>query len=70
MKYLLKSLYRLSLADIDPCSSNLALLHANTLHASLAKSKSRTSDGDTGIRANASLSSLTGAQPTFYNHKL
>jgi len=44
----------------------LALLHANTLHASLAKSKSRTSDGDTGIRANASLSSLTGAQPTFF----
>jgi len=47
----------------------LALLHANTLHASLAKSKSRTSDGDTGIKANASLSSLTGAQPTFYNHE-
>lgn len=57
--------YRLSLADIEPFFKSLALLHAKTLHASLAKSRSRTSDGETGINANASLSSLIEAHPTF-----
>lgn len=56
--------YLLSFADMAPRANNLALLPANTLHASLAKSRSRTSPGETGISANASLSSLTGAQPT------
>lgn len=56
-------LYLLSLCEIGPCS-NLAEILANTLQASLAKSRSRTSTGDTGIKANASLSSLIGAAPT------
>lgn len=37
----------------------------HTLQQSLAKSKSRTSNGGTGIKANASLSSLTNEQHTF-----
>lgn len=36
----------------------------STLHASLAKSRSRTSMAGTGTSANASLSSLTMASPT------
>lgn len=55
--------YRLSLDDKVPCS-NLAELNAKTLQASFAKSKSRTSDGETEIKAKASLSSFTGALPT------
>lgn len=53
-----------SLCEIVPFSS-LLLIAVNTLQASFAKSKSRTSTGDTDLKAKASLSSLLIAQPTF-----
>ena len=53
----------LSLCDIVPFS-NLLLIDAKTLQASFAKSKSRTSTGDTDRKAKASLSSLLVAHPT------
>lgn len=56
-------IYRRSLCETGPFSS-FCDTKPKTLHASFAKSKSRTSTGDTGIKANASLSSLTGAAPT------
>ena len=45
-------------------ASSFAATELNTLLASLAKSRSRTSCGDTGTTAKASLSSLIAAQPT------
>lgn len=55
--------YFLWFCVIDPHSSLLAML-ANILPASLAKSKSLTSCGETGTIANASLSSFIEAHPT------
>jgi len=57
---------RRSLCVMPPLSS-LATMIANTLLASLAKSRSRTSWGETGTTAKASLSSLTAAHPTYDN---
>lgn len=54
--------YRLSFCVMVPLSS-LPAMDANTLLASLAKSKSRTSAGGTGTMANASLSSFTADVP-------
>ena len=59
----LKNSHLLSFWVIDPFSSFDAI-SASTLLASFAKSKSRTSWGDTGTMAKASLSSLIAAQPT------
>lgn len=59
----IKTTNLLSLCEIVP-SSNFLEFAASTLQASFAKSKSLTSVGDTEIKANASLSSLIGAQPT------
>lgn len=56
------NLYLLSFWVMVPFSS-LAAMEANTLLASLAKSRSRTSAGDTGTIAKASLSSLRGDVP-------
>jgi len=47
--------------------SSLATMIASTLLASLAKSRSRTSCGETGTTAKASLSSLIAAHPTCDN---
>jgi len=47
--------------------SSFAAMIASTLLASLAKSRSRTSGGETGTMANASLSSLIAAHPTYDN---
>jgi hypothetical protein len=55
--------YLLSLCEIVPFS-NFDDIEARTLHASFAKSRSRTSIGETDINAKASLSSLTVAHPT------
>jgi len=46
---------------------SLVTITASTLPASLAKSRSRTSCGETGTTANASLSSLIAAHPTYDN---
>lgn len=59
----LTGIYLLSLGVMVPDSS-FAEMEARTLQASLAKSKSLTSVGDTDIKAKASLSSFTWAQPT------
>lgn len=50
--------------------SSLPAMDANTLLASLAKSKSRTSAGGTGTMANASLSSFTADVPIWNNEML
>ena len=55
--------YLFSFCVIDPFSSLLAISPASLL-ASLAKSRSLTSLGDTGTMLNASLSSFIWAQPT------
>ena len=59
--------YLLSFCVMVPLSS-LPAIDANTLLASLAKSKSRTSAGGTGTIAKASLSSLTADVPIWENH--
>jgi len=51
------------LCEIVPFSS-LDDIEARTLHASFAKSRSRTSIGETDINAKASLSSFIVAHPT------
>ena len=55
---------RRSFSEIGPFSS-LDPMQLITLLASLAKSRSRTSCGGTGTMANASLSSLIIAHPTY-----
>lgn len=50
--------------------SSLPAMDANTLLASLAKSKSRTSAGGTGTMAKASLSSFTADVPIWKNQML
>ena len=57
-------IYLLSLGEIIPVSS-FPETFSRTLHASFAKSRSRTSVGPTAMIAKASLSSLMGAQPTW-----
>jgi len=59
----------LSFKEMIPVSSLIDTV-SKTLHASLAKSKSLTSVGPTAIMANASLSSLIGAQPTYLDKSL
>jgi len=57
-----------SFCEIGPLSSRDETA-TSTLHASLAKSKSRTSIAGTGTSANASLSSLMMALPTYIRIK-
>jgi len=52
-----------SFGEMEP-RSNLPAISPSSLLASLAKSRSLTSCGETGTIANASLSSLIEAQPT------
>lgn len=59
---LARSLHLLSFWVMVPFSSFPAM-EPSTLLASLAKSRSRTSAGETGTMANASLSSFTGEVP-------